>query len=252
MDYTTITYREEEQIGYITLNRPHCLNALNQAMIEELEDLFAALPRNDGVRVLILSGAGEKGFCAGLDMKETAVSMMGRPPEEIYAWQSRTGMLYYKMRRLPQPVIAAVHGAASGAGFSFAMASDVRIISTDARFNAAYINIGLGGADLASSYFLPKLIGTGRAYEFLLTGDFMSAEEAMQLGFVSRMVPRDKLMEVAIEMARKMIAKSPVGLKMTKEVLNQTLDMCSLEQALHMENRNQAFMIAALQVKKSV
>ncbi len=250
MDYTTITFTVDGPIGLLTLNRPAKLNALNQAMIEELDHLLGALSTNRDIRVVILTGAGEKGFCSGLDMTETAAQLFEVTPDLIYFYQSRTSMLFYKMRRIPQPVIAAVHGAAAGAGFSFAMAADVRVVTPQARFNAAYINIGLGGADLCSSFFLPKLIGTGRAYEFLMTGDFMSAQEAKELGFVSRIVEKEKLMETAYEIANKMVSKDPVGLWMTKEAINMNLDGASLEQALHLENRNQAFMITAMKVPK--
>lgn len=246
MNYTTILFQEEDNIGLLTLNRPETINALNQTMIAELEHLFNELQSNETVRVLILTGAGEKGFCSGMDMKESATQLFEASCSQIYKYQSITSKLLYKMRSIPQPVIAAIHGAASGAGFSFAMASDVRIISPQARFNAAYINIGLGGADLASSYFLPRLIGSGRANEFLLTGDFMNAEEAMGLGFASRMVPKDKLLDTAYEIANKMVTKNPMGLLMTKEAINQNLGGASLEQALHLENRNQAFLIAAM------
>jgi enoyl-CoA hydratase/carnithine racemase len=250
MDYTTITFTTEGPIGLLTLNRPAKLNALNQAMIEELDHLLGVLSMNRDIRVVILTGAGEKGFCSGLDMSETATQLFEVTPDLIYFYQSRTSMLFYKMRRIPQPIIAAVHGAAAGAGFSFTMAADVRVVTPQARFNAAYINIGLGGADLCSSFFLPKLIGTGRAYEFLLTGDFMSAQEAKELGFVSRIVEKDKLMETAYEIANKMVSKNPVGLWMTKEAINMNLDGASLEQSLHLENRNQAFMITAMKVPK--
>jgi enoyl-CoA hydratase/carnithine racemase len=250
MDYTTITFTADGPIGLLTLNRPAKLNALNQAMIEELDHLLGELAANRDIRVVILTGAGEKGFCSGLDMTETAAQLFEVTPDLIYFYQSRTSMLFYKMRRIPQPIIAAVHGAAAGAGFSFAMAADVRVVTPQARFNAAYINIGLGGADLCSSFFLPKLIGTGRAYEFLMTGDFMSAQEAKELGFVSRIVEREKLMETAYEIANKMVSKNPVGLWMTKEAINMNLDGASLEQALHLENRNQAFMITAMKVPK--
>jgi enoyl-CoA hydratase/carnithine racemase len=250
MDYTTITFTADGPIGLLTLNRPAKLNALNQTMIEELDHLLGALSTNRDIRVVILTGAGEKGFCSGLDMTETATQLFEVTPDLIYFYQSRTSMLFYKMRRIPQPVIAAVHGAAAGAGFSFAMAADVRVVTPQARFNAAYINIGLGGADLCSSFFLPKLIGTGRAYEFLMTGDFMSAQEAKELGFVSRIVEKDRLMETAREIADKMVSKDPVGLWMTKEAINMNLDGASLEQALHLENRNQAFMITAMKVPK--
>jgi len=248
MSYQTIEFETKDKIALLTLNRPKTINALNQKMIEELEQVLDELQSHATVRVLILTGAGEKGFCSGMDMKESMAALFEASPEMIYRAQSRASRLFYRMRCIPQPVIAAVHGAASGAGFSFAMASDVRLITPEARFNAAYINIGLGGADLASSYFLPRLIGSGRANEFLLTGNFMNAEEAMQLGFASRMIPREKLMDTAYEMAATMAGKNPLGLQMTKEAINQNLGVTSLEQALHLENRNQAFMITALKV----
>jgi enoyl-CoA hydratase/carnithine racemase len=248
MKYETILYSEKDHIGLLTLNRPETLNALNQKMIEELDTLLDALYRNDTVRVLIVTGSGEKGFCSGMDMQESATKLFEASPEKIYTYQSLASRLFYKMRLIPQPVIAAVHGAASGAGLSFALASDVRLITPQARFNAAYINIGLGGADLASSYFLPKMIGSGRANEFLLTGDFMGAEEAIQLGFASRVVEKEVLIEAAFEVAAKMAGKNPLGLRMTKEAINQNLGVGSLEQALHLENRNQAFLIAAMKL----
>lgn len=248
MNFETIVFEEKENIGLLTLNRPDTINALNQKMIEELGLLFDELDLNDRVRVLIITGSGAKGFCSGMDMKESASMLFEATPDLIYRYQSLASRLFYKMRCIPQPVIAAVHGAASGAGFSFAMASDVRLITPQARFNAAYINIGLGGADLASSYFLPKLIGIGRANEFLLTGDFMSAEEAIQLGFASQVVEKEILMEKAFEMAGKMASKNPMGLRMTKEAINQNLGGASLEQALHFENRNQSFLITAMKL----
>jgi enoyl-CoA hydratase/carnithine racemase len=248
MSYETIEFDTNDKIALLTLNRPKTVNALNQKMIEELERVLEDLQSHTTARVLILTGAGEKGFCSGMDLKESMAKLFEASPEMIYRAQSRASRLFYRMRCIPQPVIAAIHGAASGAGFSFAMASDVRLITPEARFNAAYINIGLGGADLASSYFLPKLIGSGRANEFLLTGNFMNAEEAMQLGFASRLVPREKLMDTAYEMAATMAGKNPLGLQMTKEAINQNLGVSSLEQALHLENRNQAFMITAMKV----
>lgn len=248
MPYETIVYSEEDHIGLLTLNRPETLNALNRKMIEELDTLLDELYRDDSARVLIVTGGGEKGFCSGMDMQESAAQLFEASPAMIYTYQNLASRLFYKMRLIPQPVIAAVHGAASGAGFSFALASDVRLITPQARFNAAYINIGLGGADLASSYFLPKMIGSGRANEFLLTGEFMGAEEAFQLGFASRIVEKADLIKAAFEVAAKMAEKNPLGLRMTKEAINQNLGAGSLEQALHLENRNQAFLIAGMKL----
>ena len=250
MTNSSILYSEDKGIALVTLNRPEKVNAMNREMIDGLDGILDALERSGTARVVILTGAGEKGFCSGLDMKETAASMMGQPLDVIYRLQLRTSRLLYKMRTIPQPVIAAVHGAASGAGFSFTMASDIRIITPAARFNAAYINIGLGGADLASSYFLPRLIGSGRANEFLLTGDFMSADDAMNLGFASRVVPRDELMDAAFGIAGTMLSKNPLGLYLTKEAINQNLGLPSLEQALHLENRNQCFLIAQMMMNR--
>ena len=248
MDYQTIQYSAADHIGHLVLNRPEALNAMNGLMIEELENLFSRLMADEDTRVLILSGAGGRAFCAGLDMKETAVEMFGAPIERIYAMQSRTSRLFAALRALPQPIVAAVHGAAYGAGFSFALAADVRLITDKTRFSAAYINIGLGGADLASSFFLPRLIGAGRASEYLLTGAPMDAETAISLGLASRRLPLEELIPSAKAIAAEMASKNPLGLRLTKEAINQNLSAVSLEQALHLENRNQAFLIAGLKL----
>ena len=246
MSNAPICFEEKDQIGLLTLNRPETINAVDQAMLEALHRLFDDLQESGTVRVVILAGAGEKGFCSGMDIKESAPKLFEASCGQIYHYQSMASALIAKMRRIPQPIIAAIDGVAAGAGFSFVLAADVRIITPRTRFNAAYINLGLGGADLASSYFLPRLIGAGRAHEFLLTGDFMSAQEAMALGLVSRMVEKAELMDTAYEMARKMASKDPLGLRMTKEAINLNIDAGSLEQAMHIENRNQSFLIAAM------
>lgn len=245
MDYETIEFREEEKgIGVLSLNRPRMFNSVNRKMAEELENFWRKRQHDLDIHVLILRGNGEKAFCAGLAMKETVKNTQEMSSDEFYSFQTRLARLNLAMRRVPQPIICAVHGAAVGLGFSFALASDVRVISRDARFSAAFINIGLGGADMACSYFLPRLIGAGRAYEFMLTGDFMTAEEAMNLGLASRLVERDKLLDTAMELARTMNSKNPMGLRLTKEAINMNLDAGGLEQALNIEDRNQALLVA--------
>jgi enoyl-CoA hydratase/carnithine racemase len=245
MQYETLEYEiKEEGIGILSLNRPRRYNVVNQRMMEELESFWSERHYDLDTHVLILKGNGEKGFCAGLDMKEMMKSLPEMGTDHFYKFQSRLGRLNLAMRRTPQPIICAVHGPAAGLGFSFTLASDVRVISLDARFSAAFINIGLGGADMACSYFLPRLMGAGRAYEFMLTGNFMSAEEAMNLGLVSRLVEREKLLETALELARTMNSKNPMGLRLTKEAINMNLDAGGLEQALNMEDRNQALLVA--------
>jgi enoyl-CoA hydratase/carnithine racemase len=245
MDYEAIEYEsKDEGIGILSLNRPRRYNSVSHRMMEELEAFWKERLYDLDTHVIILKGNGEKGFCAGLDMKENVKMAPDMNTDQFYRFQARLARLNLAMRQAPQPIICAVHGAAAGLGFSFALASDVRVITRDARFSAAYINIGLGGADMACSYFLPRLMGAGRAYEFMLTGNFISAEEAMALGLVSRIVERDKLMETALDLASTMNTKNPMGLRLTKEAINMNLDAGGLEQALNMENRNQVLLVA--------
>ena len=244
MAYETIEYTEPEKgIGLIALNRPRRYNSVNFQMMEELEHFWMEKQYALDTHVLILCGNGDKGFCSGLDMKEAVKTISDMDPDRFYAFQARLARLTLAMRRVPQPIICAVHGPAVGLGFSFALASDIRVISRDARFSAAYINIGLGGADMACSYFLPRLIGAGRAYEIMLTGDFISAEDAMGLGMVSRLVDRTDLNDAATALARTINRKNPLGLRLTKEAINMSLDAGGLEQVLNMEDRNQALLV---------
>ncbi len=243
MPYETLIHETPEPgIGVLTLNRPEAYNAVSFRMMVELETFWRERRDDLETVVVVLRGAGEKGFCAGLDMKETAKKAPEMSVPEFYRFQARLARINLAMRRAPQPIIAAVHGAAAGQGFSFVLASDIRVVTPDARFSAAYINIGLGGADMACSYFLPRMIGAGRAYEFMYTGDFMSAEEAMSLGLVSRIAEREDLRETAMVYARKLMTKNPMGLRLTKEAVNMNLDAGGLEQALNLEDRNQTLL----------
>lgn len=251
MNYETIEYEsKDEGIGILSLNRPRRYNSVSHQMMEELEAFWKERLYDLDTHVIILKGNGERGFCAGLDMKENVKMAPDMNTDQFYRFQARLARLNLAMRQAPQPIICAVHGAAAGLGFSFALASDVRVITRDARFSAAYINIGLGGADMACSYFLPRLMGAGRAYEFMLTGNFMSAVEAMALGLVSRIVERDKLMETALDLASAMNTKNPMGLRLTKEAINMNLDAGGLEQALNMEDRNQVLLVARAMLGK--
>ncbi len=238
-DTLPFLFRTEENIGYLTLNRKETYNAFDLSMVEAFETLLKELRYDEKTRVLILDGGDAKGFCAGLDTKKYADEIFNMPPGKAYNHQARMSRLFLAMRQLPQPIITCIHGAAAGIGFSLAMASDIRILAEDARFSAAYINIGLGGADMASSYFLPRLIGAGRAYEYLLTGNWMDAVTALELGFASRVVPKDKMIKTAKELAKTMVEKNPMGIRMTKEAINCNLDCAGLEAALNIEDRNQ-------------
>lgn len=253
MEYLTIQCSTVEKgIMQLNLNRPDVYNAVNTQMMEELEHFWQERLYDLDTSVILLKGNGEKGFCAGLDMKESNESLSKMGPQELYRFQARLARINLHMRRAPQPIITAVHGAAAGQGFSFVLASDIRVISPDAKFCAAYINIGLGGADMSCSYFLPRMIGAGRAYEFMYTGRFMSSEEAINLGLVSKMTEKDKLMETALEYAKILMSKNHMGLRLTKEAINMNLDACGMEQALNIEDRNQTLLAmgAALKMNK--
>ncbi len=251
MIFETLRFEQEGELGILTFNRPERANAVNSVMLEELNAFWREMQSRDDCRVLILTGEGEKGFCSGLDLKEASDAGGGFLGGEVggpnmWRGQRRFSGLIELMRTCPQPIIAAVNGAAMGAGFSFAMASDVRLAAPEARFCASYINIGLGGADMGSSYLLWRLVGWGRAADMLLTGRVVGAEEAFGMGLVNEVCPRDELLPRAREKARMMLEKSPLGLRLTKDALNAALNAVSLADALRLEDRNQVLLMESL------
>ena len=249
MGYQTLKYEKDGPIGLLTFNRPERLNAMNMVMWRELLDFYQERLSDFETRVLIITGAG-RGFCAGLDIKE---SKMVSPdpkdqydPKRAYEEQSFGAYLVVLMRRVPQPIIAAVNGVAAGGGFSFALASDVRLAAPEAKFLAAYINVGVGGADMGSSWFFPRMVGAANAARYLLTGDTFDAQEAFRMGLVQAVVAKEKLMEEAMALAGKMVSKSALGLRLTKEAITRNMGGMALEDAVQLEDRNQALCIALL------
>jgi enoyl-CoA hydratase/carnithine racemase len=209
---------------------------MNETLVAELRDFFTALRDDRATRVVVLRGAG-RAFCAGLDLKEPP---RGEPGiAGALRLQRRVSELAILMRRAPQPIIACVHGAASGGGFALALASDVRLAGRSARMNAAFIRIGLSACDVGVSYLLPRLVGASVASELLLTGRFIEAERALRVGLVSSVVEDGELEAEARKLAAEMLATSPLGLRLTKECLRESLDAGSLEQVIAMEDRNQ-------------
>ncbi len=245
--YRTLMFSENAPgVGLVRLNRPEQLNAIDVPMVDELTDLFASLSQNEAIHVVILTGEG-RGFCSGADLREVVSpanqAAFADPESFLRLAQERYASLILGLRNLPQPVIAAVNGPAAGAGFALALASDVRIASPEAYFVASFINIGLSGGELGTSYFLPRLVGLSRASEILLTGRKVSAAEAEGMGLVNRVVPRETLLDEAVALACKMTGKSVGGLKLTKRVLERNIDAPSLAAAVDLENRNQAMLV---------
>jgi enoyl-CoA hydratase len=228
-------------ITQVTMNRPERLNAMNHALISGLYTAFDALAEDRSCRVIVLTGAG-RGFCAGLDLSEGA-----SPPAARGLGRAQAGMtvqkmiagLVPKMRAMPQPIIAAVNGAASGGGLALALASDVRVAAANARFNVAFVRIGLSGCDIGVSWLLPRLVGASRAFELLLTGRLIDAAEADRIGLVTRVVAEGDAVASARETAELIVGNSPFGVRMTKEVMWSQLEIGSLQAGIDLENRTQ-------------
>jgi enoyl-CoA hydratase len=240
--YETLRVEREGHLTWLTLDRPDSLNAMNRTLIRELAEFFWKLHDDRETRVLVLRGAG-RAFCAGLDLKEQpqgdGEGAVGGSVQAGLRSQRQVSELVLLMRRAPQPIVAAVHGAACGGGFALALASDVRIAGASARMNAAFIRIGLSACDVGVSYFLPRIVGASVASELLLTGNFIDAARAERVGLVSRVVPDADLEAAARTMAADMLRNSPIGLRLTKECLKLSIDAPSLEAAVAMEDRNQ-------------
>ncbi len=243
-NYQTLLIRREDGVDWVTLNRPDRLNALNPRMVDELLDYFHSLYMDHAVRVVVLRGAG-RAFCAGIDIKESVSANNLRNPADGLRAQRRISEIVMRMRRAPQPIVSLINGAASGGGFAFALASDIRIAAPGARMNAAFIRLGLSACDIGVSYFLPRLIGASAASEYMLTGRFIDAEKALKLGLVSQIVQEDRLEETARSIVADMLHASPLGLRLTKECLNMSIDAPSLESAIAMEDRNQILCAAS-------
>jgi len=240
--YKTLLIEKDGAVDHVTFNRPDALNTLNNQMVDDLLDYFGGLYFDRTTRIVVLKGAG-RAFCAGLDIKENQTAQPGdnakRGPSAGLLSQRRISEIVIRMRRCQQAIISLVHGPACGGGFAIALASDIRIAGESARMNAAFIRIGLSACDIGVSYFLPRLVGVSVASELMLTGRFIHAERALRVGLVSEVVPDAGLDKAAKVYLDEMLTTSPMGLRLTKECLNMSVDAQSLEAAIAMEDRNQ-------------
>jgi enoyl-CoA hydratase/carnithine racemase len=232
--------RPEPGIAVATLNRPTRLNAMTNIMFAELERLAHTLDREDDLRVLILTGAGTA-FCAGYDLADADL-LPSLSPIGMLDQQERAARALAALRGMRIPVIAAINGAAAGGGLSLALAADIRIGSPDARFNAAFVRIGLSAGDLGASWLLPRLIGPAQAAEFAYTGRVMESAEAERLGLLNSVVPTASLLTEAIAMASQISANSPGGVQLSKRALHANMEVSSFAAALELENRGQALL----------
>ena len=237
-DFQTINVSQPRPgVVLATLSRPERLNAITFQMFDEFVALQHAVDADADTRALVITGSG-RGFCAGLDLDQ-ASQLPDMGAAEMMAGQQRWAASIAGFRHMSTPVIAAVNGPAAGAGLGLALAADIRIGSDTAKFNAAFVKIGLSGGDVGTSWALPRLIGLGRATEILLTGRFVLAEEALHIGLITQLTSAHELLDAAFDTADVIGSNSPFGMALTKHVLQQNIDAPSLEAAIAVENRNQ-------------
>jgi len=229
-----------EGVAVATLDRPDRLNAMTMGMFAEIERLVLEIGEQEDLRVLILTGAGTA-FCAGYDLAD-ATELPRLSPMGMLRRQEQAVRALSAVRSLRVPVIAAVNGVAAGGGLALALAADIRLASPAARFNAAFVRIGLSAGDLGTSWLLPRLVGPGMAAEIAYTGRFVEAAEAERIGLVNKVVPAPDLLAEAIAMAGLICANSPAGVQLSKRALQANLEVSSYAAALELENRGQALL----------
>jgi enoyl-CoA hydratase len=238
-----VDHAARECVALVEMDDVGKYNALTSGMVRDLTEAFAALRTDRSVRVVVLTGRG-KGFCAGANMSGGGddVPELARdrgPVGFIQVLQEQLADLILAIHELPQPVIAAVHGAAVGGGLAVALACDLRVASDDAYFASHFIRVGLSSCDVGTSYTLPRIVGPTIAAELMLTGRRFAADEAARIGLLNRVVPREQLLDAAFEVAAGITANSEFGVYMTKLGLWANLDAPSLRHAMQLENRTQ-------------
>lgn len=236
-------------VGTITLNRPDRRNALNHEMLPDLEEAVSGLAANDSVRAIVLTGAGES-FCSGVDTSELAGGTHPGPhtpgpggPDALRRGFEQSHRIVVSIFNIEKPVIAAIRGSAVGAGLDIACACDMRIASPDARFSAAYIKVGLfpgyGGV-----WFYPRLFGMAKAAEMMLTGDFLGAEEALEAGFLNKIVPAEEVLPAAHQLAERIAAGPPIAIRLAKTMMHRSLGI-DLASALQLSAAAEAITLSS-------
>ena len=229
--FKTLIYEKQDNIAYVTLNRPQALNVYNIQMRDDLYQVLSAIKDDLEVRVAILKGGGEKAFCAGADLGEFLTA-----PSPIIARQVRfTRDVWALFLSIPQPLIAALHGYVLGSGIEIALCCDIRIASEDVRFGLPEVGLGILPA-AGGTQTLPRTIGRAKALEILLTSRWIDGKEAFDIGLVNRLVPREKLFQTAEEMAKKIASYNPVAVRNAKKAVLRGLDL-PLEGGLDLEKR---------------
>lgn len=209
--YKFIEVRKEDNIGIITLNRPEKLNAWHKPMRDELVDALKNFENNQNIRAIILTGAGDRAFCAGQDLGEAKTFDPDRAEEWIEEWRVVYGLLI----SLSKPLVAALNGVAAGSGFQVALLTDIRIGHPGVKMGQPEINSGI--ASITGPWIMKEMLGRSRTIELALTGRMMDAEECYLIGLIHKLVPQEKLMSETISIARLLASKPPVAMRLTKQ-----------------------------------
>ena len=231
-------YEARGGVAWVTLNRPARLNALTFEVYRELTRAFAELQHDEEARVVVVRGAG-RAFCSGGDVRDIIGELQGRDAQGLLEFTRLTCELVRNIRHLRKPVIASLNGTTAGAGACIALASDLRVASTEARIAFLFVKVGLSGADMGAAHLLPRLVGLAKATELLYTGDFLPADEALACGLYNRVVAPDVLDAETRALAERLARGPSFALGVTKEMLNRELDV-SLDTALEWEAQAQA------------
>ena len=245
----TVLLRVEDGAAWITLNRPGRLNAFAGTMRDALHDAIDRADSADDVRVIVITGAG-RAFCAGADLEVTS-ALAARGDDAAFEGLVEAGVrVIRRLAAVEKPVIAAVNGAAAGAGASLALACDFRLASSRATFGVAFNRIGLH-PDWGATYYLPRLVGRGRAAELVLSGRMLDAEEAHRIGVFERVVPSEAFEEEARKVAAELAARPPIPLRLAKRTLAASLD-ATLDEALSAEREAQMACFRSADAKEGI
>lgn len=245
---STIDSQRHDTATVITLNNPDAFNAFAPTMIGDFVEAVRAAAADRSCRSIVLTGEGEKAFCAGIDVKSVAdrdaAATTDKQVDPVVAGfenlHHNLGAMIRTLHTLPIPVIAAVNGHAIGVGFALAAASDLRVAGDNAKFANGFVKRGISGCELGLSYFLPKLVGASVAFEWMMTGRRVDADEALRCGFTGRVSAPAETVDTALELAHEVAQLAPMAVSMTKEVMWANLHAASLDQALALESRTQA------------
>ncbi|MBL8863071.1 MAG: enoyl-CoA hydratase family protein [Planctomycetes bacterium] len=231
-------YHEDQGVAVLRLDRPERLNALTFESYRELAETFVALRTRAEVRAVLVTGTG-RAFCTGGDQRDIIAPLLTATKAELNAFTRLTCELIANVRRLEKPVVAGLNGIACGAGAVLAAACDVRVAAESAKIAFLFTKVGLSGADMGAAWLLPRIVGLGRASELLMSGEWVDARRAYEIGLYNQLVPDAELPGAALDAARRLAAGPALGLAVTKRMLNLEASM-TLEEAMAAEGWVQA------------